>query len=118
MEAPTRAAAMLQERGTGMAASPLPLPTGVPASWLQANGKNGLSSSEVPRALGGMQQTAWFLRHHMRSDPQDPAPGPLGGEVEAAQPFLGGTARFMHKAVKARTIPGPGGAGQTAVLGL
>ena len=104
--------------GTVMEDSPLPLAKWLPAIWLLANCKNGISSYELHRALGVTQKTAWFMLHRIRSAMQQDPPEPLGGEVEADETFLGGTARFMHQAVKARKITGTGGAGKTAVMGL
>lgn len=105
--------------GTVMEDSPLPLSKWLPTIWLLANCKNGISSYELHRALGVTQKTAWFMLHRIRfAMQQGSVAGPLGGEVEADETFIGGKARFMHKAVKARKITGTGGAGKTAVMGL
>ena len=103
--------------GTVMADSPLPLAKWLPALWLLANCKNGISSYELHRALGVTQKTAWFMLHRIRYALQQEPSAPLGGEVEADETFIGGQARFMHKSVKARKITGTGGAGKTAVMG-
>jgi transposase-like protein len=104
--------------GTVMEDSPLPLAKWLPAIWLLANCKNGISSYELHRALGVTQKTAWFMLHRIRYAMQHEPPALLGGEVEADETFIGGKARFMHKSVKARKITGTGGAGKTAVMGL
>ncbi len=104
--------------GTVMEDSPLSLTKWLPAIWLLANCKNGISSYELHRALKVTQKTAWFMLHRIRYAMQDQAPAQLGGEVEADETFIGGKARFMHKSVKARKITGTGGAGKTAVVGL
>lgn len=104
--------------GTVMEDSPLPLAKWLPAIWLLANCKNGISSYELHRALGVTQKTAWFMLHRIRYAMQQEPPDALGGEVEADETFIGGAARFMHKAVKARKITGTGGAGKSAVMGL
>ena len=103
--------------GTVMEDSPIPLTKWLPAMWLLANCKNGISSYELHRALGVTQKTAWFMLHRIRYAMQDDT-SDLSGEVEADETFLGGKARFMHQAVKARKITGTGGAGKTAVMGL
>lgn len=104
--------------GTVMEDSPLSLCKWLPAIWLLANCKNGISSYELHRALGVTQKTAWFMLHRIRYAMQDQTPSHMGGEVEADETFFGGKARFMHKSVKARKIKGTGGAGKTAVMGL
>src|SRR5687767_1160652 len=38
----------------------------LPALWMLANAKNGVSSYEVHRALGVTQKTAWFMLHRIR----------------------------------------------------
>ena len=98
--------------GTVMEDSPLPLAKWLPAMWLLANCKNGISSYELHRALGVTQKTAWFMLHRIRYAMQDRSPAPLSGQIEADETFIGGKARFMHKAVKARKITGTGGRGQ------
>jgi transposase-like protein len=44
--------------------------------------------------------------------------GKLGGEVEVDETFIGGKARNMHAATRARRVTGPGGKDKTAVLGI
>lgn len=63
------------------------------ALWLLANGKTGLSSYAMHRARGVTHQPAWFLRHRIRVARQDRPPAQLSGQVEAAETFIGGTAR-------------------------
>ncbi len=104
--------------GTVMEDSPIPLSKWLPAMWLLANCKNGISSYELHRGIGVTQKTAWFMLHRVRLAMQDPTPQQLAGEVEVDESFIGGAARFMHKSVKARKITGTGGAGKTAVMGL
>src|ERR1700691_4137974 len=92
--------------------SPIPLEKWLPAVWLIANCKNGISSYEVHRALGVTQKSAWFMLHRIRKAMQDETLGSKlggnGGEVEADETFIGGKARNMHKSVKARKITGRG----------
>ena len=104
--------------GTVMEDSPIPLTKWLPAMWMLANCKNGISSYELHRAIGVTQKTAWFMLHRIRLAMQDDTPGKLSGEVEVDESFIGGAARFMHKSVKARKIAGTGGMGKTAVMGL
>lgn len=104
--------------GTVMEDSPIPLTKWLPAMWMLANCKNGISSYEIARDLGVTQKTAWFMMHRIRLAMQDETPTKLSGEVEADESFIGGAARFMHKDVRARKITGRGGVGKTAVMGL
>ena len=46
--------------------SPLGLEKWLPAVWMVANSKNGISSYELHRALGVTQKTAWFMLHRIR----------------------------------------------------
>jgi hypothetical protein len=47
--------------GTIFEDSPLGLEKWLPAVWMLANDKNGISSYELHRALGVTQKTAWFI---------------------------------------------------------
>ncbi len=106
--------------GTVFEDSPLPLSKWLPALWMVANCKNGISSYELHRALKVTQKTAWFMLQRLRLAMQDTDGGKLGGHgstVEIDETFIGGKARFMHKADRAR-IKGTGGMGKIAVMGL
>ena len=74
--------------GPVMAASPPPLAPWLPALWLLAHGNHGLSSYALHRALGVPQQTAWFLRHRIRSAMQQELSAPLGGRSKPMQLLL------------------------------
>ena len=52
--------------GTIFEDSPIGLDKWLPAVWLLANCKNGISSYELHRALGVTQKTAWFMLHRGR----------------------------------------------------
>src|SRR5947208_11576302 len=52
--------------GTIFEDSPLGLDKWLPAVWMIANCKNGISSHEVGRALGVTQKTAWLDRKSTR----------------------------------------------------
>lgn len=104
--------------GTIFEDSPLPLEKWLPAVWLIANCKNGISSYELARGLGVTQKTAWFMLHRIRSAMQTGTFGQLGGDVEVDETFIGGRARFMHKEKRERVIKGTGPLGKVAVMGL
>ena len=52
--------------GTVFEDSPLGLDKWLPAVWLIAAEKNGVSSHALGRALGVTQKTAWFMLHRIR----------------------------------------------------
>ena len=52
--------------GTIFEDSPLGLEKWLPAVWLIATAKNGISSCEIARSLGVTQKTAWFMLHRIR----------------------------------------------------
>src|SRR5438270_5734651 len=94
--------------GTIFEDSPLGLDKWLPAIWLTANSKNGISSHELGRALGVTQKSAWFMLHRIRLAMQTGTFSKLGGEVEIDETYIGGKARNMHKADRKRHIHGPG----------
>jgi transposase-like protein len=104
--------------GTIFEDSPIPLEKWLPAAWMLINCKNGISSYELHRTLGVTQKTAWFMLHRIRLAMQSRTFNKMGGDVEADEAFIGGKARFMHKAERARKIKGTGGMGKAAVMGL
>ena len=84
--------------GTIFEDSALGLDKWLPAAWMIANMKNGVSSHELARSLGVTQKSAWFMLHRIRLAMQSEDGGKLGGDVEVDETFIGGKARFMHKA--------------------
>lgn len=87
--------------GTIFEDSPLGLDKWLPAVWLVANSKNGISSHELGRSLGITQKSAWFVLHRIRLAMQTES-FLLSGEVEVDETFIGGKARNMHKTVRER----------------
>ncbi|HWE51747.1 MAG TPA: IS1595 family transposase [Bryobacteraceae bacterium] len=106
--------------GTLLEDSPIGLNKWLPAIWMIANARNGISSHELGRAIGVTQKTAWFILHRIRLAMQDEATGgKLDGEVEVDETFIGGKARNMHKSrrwSKIATKAGPDG--KELVLGM
>ena len=104
--------------GTIFEDSPLGLDKWLCAMWLVVNCKNGVSSYEIHRAIGVTQKTAWFMDHRIRLALTMGSVEKLSGEVEADETFIGGKARNMHAAKRARRITGTGGKDKTAVMGV
>ena len=90
----------------------------LPAVWMIANCKNGISSWELHRALGVTQKTAWFMLHRIRLAMQSGTFEKLSGKVEADETFIGGKARFMHADKRKEKIHGRGAIGKAVVLGM
>jgi transposase-like protein len=87
--------------GTIFEDSPIGLEKWLPAMWLAANCKNGISSYELHRALGVTQKTAWFMLQRIRLAMQKGG-GLFKGEVEVDESFIGGRARKMNAKQRAR----------------
>lgn len=105
--------------GTIFEDSPISLSKWLPAMWMLANCKNGISSYELARALGVTQKTAWFMLHRIRLALQSGNFDKMGGDVEVDETYIGGRARFMHKNKKDRVLHGKTGhVGMVAVMGL
>src|SRR5215213_1739653 len=104
--------------GTIFEDSPLGLDKWLPAVWLAANSKNGISSHELGRALGITQKSAWFMLHRIRLAMQTGSFDQFDGTVEVDETYIGGRARNMHKAERARKITGTGGQDKAKVLGM
>jgi transposase-like protein len=105
--------------GTVMEDSPLGLDKWMVAIWLLSSAKNGISSYELHRAIGITQKSAWFMLHRIRLAMQARGGGKLSGDVEIDETYIGGRARNMHPAKKARMLGGKRGgvAGKSAVTG-
>ena len=95
--------------GTIFENSALGLDKWLPAVWLIANSKNGISSHELGRALGTTQKSAWFMLHRIRLAMQTGSFEKFTGEVEVDETYIGGKARNMHKSIRKQKITGTGG---------
>jgi transposase-like protein len=86
--------------GTIFEDSPLGLEKWLPAVWMIAGAKNGISSYEIHRALGITQKTAWFMLHRIREAMKNGSLLRIGGNegepVEVDETFVGGKAKNMH----------------------
>jgi transposase-like protein len=104
--------------GTIFEDSALGLDKWLPAVWLIANSKNGISSHELGRALGTTQKSSWFMLHRIRLAMQTGTFQKLSGTVEVDETFIGGKARNMHKHVRRQKIRGTGHTDKAKVLGM
>ena len=87
--------------GTVMEDSAIGLEKWLPAFWLLANCKNGISSYELHRALGVTQKSAWFMLHRIRlamgMQDADKMGGPDRGPVEVDETYVGAIPDRMHR---------------------
>jgi transposase-like protein len=83
--------------GTVFEDSPIPLTKWLPAIWLIASNRNGISSYEIARGLGVTQKTAWFMMHRIRAMMEDDATDKLTGTVEADEAYIGGSFESMNR---------------------
>jgi len=103
--------------GTVFEDSPIGLEKWLPAMWMAANCKNGISSYELHRALGVTQKTAWFMLQRIRLAMQHGLTGgKMKGVVEADETYIGAKARYMHK--NRRTKVGDAGIAKMPVQGI
>jgi transposase-like protein len=86
--------------GTVFEDSPIPLTKWLPAVWLIASNRNGISSYELARGLGVTQKTAWFMLHRIREMMGDHSDEMLTGTVEADETYIGG--KWKNRAKKLR----------------
>ena len=104
--------------GTIFEDSPLGLDKWLPAIWMLANSKNGISSYEMARGLGVTQKTAWFMLGRIRLAMQTKSFKKMSGSIEADETYVGGLSKFMHKSKRARVIHSRGMTAKVAVMGI
>lgn len=107
--------------GTIFEESRLRLDKWLPAVWLAANTKNGISSHELARALGITQKSAWFMLHRIRLAMQAGTLEKMSGEVEVDETFVGGKVGFIKRDARERrgiTKHGGGSSYKTVVMGF
>ncbi len=104
--------------GTIFEDSPIGLDKWLPAFWLIASNRNGISSHELGRALEVTQKTAWFMLHRIREAMQSDATEPFSGTVEADETYIGG--KWENKSNRTRKVYSPKGirAMKTPVFGI
>lgn len=104
--------------GTIFEDSPISFSKWLPAMWLIANAKNGVSSCELARSLSVTQKTAWFMLHRIRLAMETGSFEKLGGKVEADETLIGGRTKNMHKAKRDPIVKARGLYGKTVVFGM
>ena len=106
------------KRGTIFEDSPIGFDKWLPAIWLVASNRNGVSSCEIARALQVTQKTAWFMLHRIREAMKNESfEAPLAGPVEADETYVGGKVRHGRPGRTGIKAKGPQ-AGKTVVMGI
>lgn len=107
--------------GTVFEDSPLGLEKWLPATWLIASAKNGVSSYELSRALGVTQKTAWFMLHRIREAMKNGSLMKMGGgsgPVEVDETFVGPRPNRMHRERRLRMQSTEKANQKTIVMGM
>jgi transposase-like protein len=104
--------------GTIFEDSPLGLDRWLPALWMLANCRNGISSYELARDLNVTQKTAWFMLARIRLAMETRTFKRMKGTVELDETFVGGAAENMHSKKRRRVIKGRGPMNKTPVFGM
>lgn len=104
--------------GTIFEDSPLGLEKWLPAVWMIAGAKNGISSYEISRALGVTQKTAWFMLHRIREAMKSGSMMKMGGPVEVDETFVGPKPQKMHTDRRLRMQTAQKGNQKAIVMGM
>jgi transposase-like protein len=108
--------------GGVLAESRLPLQKWLMAIYMMTTARKGIPSTQVARELGITQKSAWFLCQRIRetwlaksAGVGSSDTGPLSGEVEADETYIGGKKKNQHAN---KRVAGRGTAGKTPVAGV
>ncbi|HEX8667211.1 MAG TPA: IS1595 family transposase [Allosphingosinicella sp.] len=104
--------------GTIFEDSAIPLDKWFVAIRMVANCKNGISSYDMARALGITQKRAWHMNHRIRLVMKLGTIEKITGECKADETFIGGLAKNMHPARRAKALTATGKFDKTAVMGI
>jgi transposase-like protein len=88
--------------GTVFEDSPIGFAKWLPAMWLIASNRNGISSYEIARGVKVTQKTAWFTLHRVREAMSDDKVEPFSGAVGADEAYIGAGAQYVAFASQAR----------------
>lgn len=90
--------------GTIFADSKIQLRKWFAAIWMITSHKKGIASTQLAKDIKVTQKTAWFMLHRLRHAAETKSfQGPMDGDIEVDEAYLGGKAKNMHqKDLKAR----------------
>jgi transposase-like protein len=106
--------------GTIFEDSALGLDKWLPAVWLIATAKNGISSYEIARSLGVTQKTAWFMLHRIREAMKTGSMLKMGGNgpIEVDETHVGPKPQKMHRERRLKMHSFPRKETTVAVMGM
>src|SRR5437870_9544992 len=88
------------------------------AIFLMAQTRCGISAKQLERELGVTYKTAWRMFKQIRSMLEQKGEA-LNGTVELDEVYIGGEAKFMHKAEREKRFNGGRGTvGKTPIFGM
>jgi len=90
-------------KGTVFEDSRIPLRHWCYGFWRASTSKKGVSALEIHRHTGVSYKSALFMLHRIRFAMADSMPGPLSGDVEVDETYVGGKPRY-----KGQSKPGRG----------
>lgn len=89
--------------GTIFADSKIQLRKWFAAIWMITSHKKGIASTTLAKDIKVTQKTAWFMLHRLRHAAETKSfNGPMDGDVEVDETYIGGKAKNMH-AVQRKT---------------
>ena len=88
--------------GTVFEDSRIPLRHWCLSFWRAATSKKGVSALEIHRQTGVSYKSCLFMLHRMRFAMSDSVDGPLNGDVEVDETYIGGEPRYKRQSKRGR----------------